>query len=69
MKTLRAPSDAASDIVRSLGLDPSRITAITFNIRAGCAATLEVEMAVDEKTAFDLAAHIKRYKLVDMDAD
>lgn len=69
MKPLIAPSEAASDIVRYLGFDPSRTVAISFELRAGCVATLNVEMHLDESTAYGLAAKLKRYKLVDMDAD
>lgn len=65
MPVLKAPSDAAREIIRALNL-PRNTVAFTLRMRAGEIAVLEVETHPDETVAANLAPVLKRYRLEEL---
>lgn len=62
MKLLKAPSEAAREILRALNL-PKKTVGFTLNMRTNELATLDVEMYVEAAAGEELAKVIKRYNL------
>ena len=66
MAILTAPSDAVSKIVAALRL-PENTVAFTLRVRAGEAATLDVESYVEERGVQELSTVLKRYRLEELE--
>lgn len=61
---LVCPSEDVKDMALALGLDPSKVLALTMRVRPGCLVTVHVHMVLSPEQGMAIATKWRRFALM-----